>query len=437
MLKDHTEAPLPRKLIVEPTTRCNFQCRMCVKQSAGARIEEGDLSSRILDQCLEVMPGLDSLVFTGIGEPLLHEDIETFAAQARSRMPNGSRIGFQTNGKLLNRERSLSLFDSGVNTICVSVDSIEPALFNDIRTSNGFFDVNPVIESLGRNRAEVTAKKTGGDIRLGVEFVVMKQNLDQLPGLVRWAAQHQLDFIIVSHVVAYGKAFQDQAVFLNNSYESMAWFEIYRKKAEAAGMDLQEYSRMLWKYHKTEQETELYRLMDEFKRAAQDQGVYINPVHLFSEKKGAYDAVRTRFDHAEQLARQYGIELTLPRIRPKTNRRCDFIEEGAVFVTWDGQVSPCYFLWHQYEVMRAGNIKQVSPLFFGDLHQGTLGQIWQQRDYAEFRQKVIAYDYPNCHAWCDTRCDYVLQAPFYQDCYINDIPCCDCYWSLGLLNCLT
>jgi len=66
----------------------------------------------------------------------------------------------------------------------------------------------------------------------------------------------------------------------------------------------------------------------------------------------------------------------------------------------------------------------------------TDGNRWNDEEFKLFRQRVKEYDYPNCHAWCETRCDYVLVEPFYQDCYINEVPCGDCYWSLGLLNCL-
>ena len=36
--------PYPRKLFVEVTTRCNLGCFMCVKQSHGCEMTEGDLS---------------------------------------------------------------------------------------------------------------------------------------------------------------------------------------------------------------------------------------------------------------------------------------------------------------------------------------------------------------------------------------------------------
>ena len=62
---------------------------------------------------------VNTIVFTGIGEPLLYEGLETCLAAARDRMPEKSTRGFQTNGKLLTRERATSLLKAGANKICI------------------------------------------------------------------------------------------------------------------------------------------------------------------------------------------------------------------------------------------------------------------------------------------------------------------------------
>ncbi len=91
---------------------------------------------------------------------------------------------------------------------------------------------------------------------------------------------------------------------------------------------------------------------------------------------------------------------------------------------------------HTYQTMRLGHTKMVNSKNFGNVLEKDPLSIWNSPDYSRFRKNVKKYDYPNCHSWCETRCDYVLNDPFYQDCFINDIPCCDCHWNLGFLNCL-
>lgn len=423
----------PEKLVIESTTRCNFKCQMCVKQSAGCRIEEGDLAPLIFSQCENLFSHVGSVMFTGIGEPLLNENLEHYLSRARTLMPEYGVRGFQTNGKLLTRERAVSLIRSGLNKICISVDSIMPGRFDAVRQGGRLSDVDQAFDALK------AARQMHPDDRMevGIEFVLMKKNMQELPYLVEWAEKREVDFILVSHLSAYEKSMEKEIAYLNNSHEALELFGKYQARAEMQGLDLNTYDSIRWKIMRTQKEDSVYDRVAAFKEEALQKGLYVNMFHLLSEDKGEYDAVRRVFDKARENAQKAGISLELPGIRPKTDRYCPFVETNTMFVSWDGKVSPCYFLWHKYAAVRNGYAKHVNPVIFGDLTQKPAQVVWQGGEYSSFRKKVLKYDYPNCHAWCETRCDYVLDEPFYQDCYINDIPCCDCYWGLGFFNCLT
>ncbi len=426
----------PEKLVIEPTTRCNFNCRMCVKQSNGCQIDEGDLTQDIFERCESLFPHLKTIIFTGIGEPLLNDDLEKFVLKAKQEMPENSVRGFQTNGKLLNYDRVLSLVQSGINKVCISIDTVQPSLFDSVRNGGLLSDVETAFDALLKVRGKIPEAQ----LSLGIEFVLMKKNMEELPLVIDWAAKKEADFVIVTHLTAYDKEMEDQIAYLNNSYEALELFERYRTIAKNKNIDLTLYDKILWKFNKSETDIEIYNLIAALKEEALDQDLYLNLFHLLlenSEGPGEYNKIKEVFVRTETKAKKYGIDLTLPRIRPKTDRKCQFIEDNTLFVTWDGFVSPCYFLWHKYETMRNGYIKQVSPQYFGNVNVSEPIEIWNTEEFKTFGHSVKAYDYPNCHAWCETRCDYVLNEPFYQDCFINEIPCCDCHWSLGLLNCLT
>ena len=422
----------PEKLILEPTTRCNFKCDMCVKQSKGCCIAEGDLSNDVFSRCESLFSSLKSVIFTGIGEPLLNSNLEDYISRARDLMPDKSTRGFQTNGKLLTRARAISLFKAGMNKICISVDTVRPGLFDAVRQGGMLSDVDQAFDSLKNARDKVSFAR----VKIGIEFVLMKKNMEELPFVVEWAAAKQVDFIIITHLTAYEKHLENQIAFLNNSFEAFDLFEKLKQKALTKGIDITRYDKILWKVNKSDKDIQIYKMVRAFKDEALKRDLYVNLFHLLSESPGEYERVRTIFDLAITKAKNHGIELTLPKIRPKTHRKCSFIEDNSYFVSWDGNVSPCYFLWHRYNVMRMGYVKHVTPVFFGNLLEVSPEDIWESDAFKTFRTKVKLYDYPNCHAWCETRCDYVLDEPFYQDCYINDIPCCDCHWNLGLLNCL-
>ena len=423
----------PEKLILEPTTRCNFKCDMCVKQSQGCEIVEGDLDKEVFSRCESLFPTVKSVIFTGIGEPLLNDNLDAYISRAKDLMPKKSIRGFQTNGKLLTRKRAISLFKAGINKICISVDTIRPGLFDAVRNGGMLSDICQAFESV--NYARKRFPQT--DVKIGIEFVLMKKNMEELPLLVEWAGERQVDFIIVTHVVAYEKHIEKEIAFLNNSHEALILFESFKQKTQIKEINLAQYYQALLKVNKSKKDIEIYKMVEGLKKEALKQDLYINFLHILSEQPGEYDQIHTVFEAAATMAQKLGIDLVLPSIRPKTSRECCFIEEGSMFVSWDGNVSPCYFLWHKYAVMRAGYVKHVTPVFFGNVLDTSLEDIWNKDDFKKFRTQVKQYDYPNCHAWCETRCDYVLDEPFYQDCYINDIPCCDCHWNLGLLNCLS
>lgn len=82
-------AEYPRKVYVELTTRCNLRCRMCVKYAHGV-------------------------------------------------------IGFQSNGLLLDRSRADRLLAAGLDTVCLSLDSLEP-----VAGSGGEHHRSPVERAIG------------------------------------------------------------------------------------------------------------------------------------------------------------------------------------------------------------------------------------------------------------------------------------------------
>jgi putative metalloenzyme radical SAM/SPASM domain maturase len=422
----------PMKLVIEPTTRCNFKCSMCVKQSLGCRIKEGDLSDEVFERCSTAFKNASSIIFTGIGEPLLHPKLDQFIQKAAALSPLDCNIGFQTNGKLLTRQSAVRLLQSGLNTICISVDSITPAQFDDVREGGSLKDVETAFGHLDDARQQLPDTA----LSMGIEFVLMQKNLGELPDVVTWAAKRGVEFVIVSHLTAYEPNMEKEQVYLNNSHNAVALLQKFRNKAAQMDLDIMSYSPKMVKFYNTRKERQLCEQVTQLKEEALKNEIYLNLFHLLAEPPGEYERVRAFFDEAEKRAKASGISLTLPRIRPAAKRCCRFIEEDTVFITWEGRVSPCYFLWHRYACMRAGYTKQVDPLYFGDITDTPLEIIWNEPEFERFRRNVKKYDYPNCHSWCDKRCDYVLEAPFAQDCYINEVPCADCQWNIGFLNCL-
>ena len=116
----------PTKLFVETTTRCNLGCPMCVKQTTGCEMHEGDMSPETFAALAPAFPHLDALILNGIGEPLLNPHLETFIRTAKSLMPATGWVGFQSNGLLLTNLKAVALVDAGLDRICLSMDAVSP-----------------------------------------------------------------------------------------------------------------------------------------------------------------------------------------------------------------------------------------------------------------------------------------------------------------------
>jgi MoaA/NifB/PqqE/SkfB family radical SAM enzyme len=112
------------------------------------------------------------------------------------------------------------------------------------------------------------------------------------------------------------------------------------------------------------------------------------------------------------------------------------VEEGGGFVSWDGNVSPCYFLWHRYRCFASGWQQQVQPKVFGNLAEKGMLEIWNAPPFRSFREQATAYDYSGCSSCSLAPCDYVQTDAFEQDCHIGEVPCGACLWCMGLFQCL-
>jgi putative metalloenzyme radical SAM/SPASM domain maturase len=406
---------------------------MCVKHVAEAAPDEGDLSPELFERLGPALDGASTLVLSGIGEPLLHPALEDFIRFAKARMPRGSSVGFQSNGLLLDRPRAVSLLEAGLDRICLSVDSVTTDLFRSIRQGGEVGGVERAFRSL-REAAERTGRR---DLQVGIEFVAMRDNVWELPSVLEWAAERGATFALVTQVLPYDEQLVGQAAYDANTDVAVQFFKPWRQRAHEEGIDLDRYFEVLWKYTKTDAEQAIVAFMERIKADAHARDVFVNVQKILDRDPHWYREVEGIFRAAARTAARKGIDLRLPEVVPKGDRCCEFVENGGVFVTWEGKVHPCYFLWHRYRCFINGREKFVEPRTFGDLGERGVLEIWNDPAYRAFRENVTRYDYPFCSD-CNLGkcCDYVQAEEFEQDCYINAEPCGDCLWCKGVFQCL-
>ena len=421
----------PSKLFVEVTTRCNLRCAMCVKYSPGQGLVEGDMTEETFERLSPAFPFLESLVLNGIGEPLLHRGLEGVIGRAKATMPADAWIGFQTHGQLIGPRRAEALVAAGVDRIAISADAVSP---ERLRAIHGGARLAPIEAAAARLHDSAAA--LGRRLSLGLEFVAMRDNLDQLPLLVQWASRHRFEFIIVSHLLAYDPSMAEHAAFSPASDRALAVYREWRSRAEADGIDLRRYLESRHRFAPPEEDERAIRLVREMVADARARGISLRIEDLLRFDETRLAATEAAFAEAASLAADLGVELRLPSTVPTQVRRCEFVEEGSAFVSWDGALHPCYFLWHRFDCYLGGVAKTVRPQSFGNVEDAGILEIWNGQPWLTFRGDVTRYDFPFCYDCNLAMCDYVRDGDFEQDCHVVQVPCAACLWCTGPFQCL-
>jgi len=421
----------PSKLFIEVTTLCNLQCGMCVKQNGNGGIPEGSISPETFERLSPVFPHLDSLVLNGIGEPLLHPHLEAFITKAKSLLPKHAWVGFQSNGMAMDDQRASSLVNAGLDRICLSLDTVSDDSFRSIRSGGEMQGIVAAFASLNRARS-----LRGRDLKIGIEFVLMRDNLAELPEALRLAGRAGASFAIVTQLLPYQRELVAQTAYDTNSVAAIAIYERWKTKALQEGLDIRGYLDVFMKVIRTAEKERIVEIVKQMRNDAEAQGITLHVDRLLKRDEEWFAGAAIVFDEARRVAREGGVDLTLPGMSPRNTRKCEFVEGNSAFVSWDGNVHPCYFLWHRYACYVGGVKKQTKPWVHGNMRDRDIIAIWNDADARLFRERVLGYKFPFCYDCGFALCDYAGDADFEQDCYIERVPCGSCLWCTGLFHCL-
>lgn len=421
----------PSRIYLETTTRCNLACDMCVKQSSDGCIAEGDFSGEMITSIESTLPYINTLILSGIGEPLLYPELGHLIEYASRRMNKNSRIGFQTNGMLTDGNKVRDLVEAGLNYVCVSIDAYTPETFSSMRKGGDIGEAENALRLFSEE-----GKKQNRKVRAGIEMVLTTKNLDHLVPVIDIASRAGAEFAIVTHLIPYDERIRSLAAYDRNTDRAIELYQEKLHEARLSAIDITKYPAIRWKFSHTSEEEKIIKTVEELKARAARENVFLNLNGVMNMDSGIRTEVTAVFEKAAKAAEKLGIELILPAAAPRSVKRCDFIESGSIFVSWNGDVHPCHFLWHKFQCYVSGWKKYVNPVVFGNLKEKSLAAIWNSPDYIKFRETVARYEYPVCSNCGFAPCDYIYSEFFEQDCYTNTIPCCDCQWCLGLFQCL-
>lgn len=322
---------LPRYVQIEPVGQCNLACQMCPVWLR----EDGPDDGRPAMMAYETFTRLVDQ-FTALEHLHLQGLGEPLMHPRLFDMvayaaDRGVRVTTNTNLSLLSPRRAQECFTSGLSALHVSIDGATADTYQRIRRGARFARLLRNLEWL----AEARQRHLHVPFELRMIVVLMRQNLHELPPLVQQARQWGFDSVFV------------QQLCHDFTEESLP---------------------------------PVYRPMRQF----------VDGQSLADENPRT---IARMFDAARQVAAECGIQLRLPRVRPRPHppgtpgrRRCGWPWDG-MYISYQGLAMPCCM------------IATPDRANFGSTLNRPVGAVWNSTQYAEFRRRLASDQPPDvCRA---------------------------------------
>jgi radical SAM protein with 4Fe4S-binding SPASM domain len=310
----------PDMLMVEPTNRCNIDCIMCFRHYQHT-YQIGDMDETIFQKLIPVLPYVQEINLQARGEPLLHKQLLSWIKQAKS---NKAKVSFFTHGLLLTPDVIEQLVSFPLDLLTVSLDAATKVQFENIRLRANF-DI--IINNI-RNLIAAKHKVNSRNPELHLHFVAMRQNIDELPEVIKLAKELEVTTVIVEHLWVFDAAIMQETLFLDRE-RMHTMFNLAKETAQKLNINL--------------------ILPSE------------EPIK-FCEPAVLKQSGLTQFDYLMQSD-------TKPNIIAQY-----FCSEPwrMAIVYWNGDVSPCCY----------------TDRVMGNLHQHSFQEIWNNTEYRSFRRNL-------------------------------------------------
>ena len=190
------------------TERCNLACKHCYFDE---KFLKNELSLnklfKVLDDYMKLLkkwklPREASRISITGGEPLLRDDFFEFLEKCRQNRKK-TRYGILTNGILLNDEKVAKLKRFKIDYTQVSLEGMEKKN-DEIRGKGTFKKIVKAIELLVKN-----------DINIGISVTMTKQNLRDIPLLIKLAEKLKVNGLGLRRFIPIGRGEEMRKLMLS------------------------------------------------------------------------------------------------------------------------------------------------------------------------------------------------------------------------------
>jgi len=372
--KMHRPVTQLTKVYIEPTVACNLDCITCFRnewdQPIGRMSEES--FAHILAG-LKAMNPIPHVYFGGIGEPLFHPRTVEWIKQVKAL---GTVVELITNGTILTEKKSRQLIEAGLDVLWVSLDGATPESYADVRLGA---ELPQVVSNVRR----LASMRKGGHYprpEIGVAFVAMKRNINELPDVIKLGKSMGARHFSVSNVQPATKDMQDERL----------------------------YARTLTNIAYLPSGTNPY--------------LSLPKMDFNAETREALFAAFNSGCNVSFAGNNWG----------GSNDVCNFIESGTMSIAWTGDASPCWPLMHNHTSFLHGKPRKVNKHIIGNVREHSIEELWLDPTYMDYREKVQRFAFAPC-TFCGG-CE--LSEANAEDCLGNEAPACGgCLWAQGVIQC--
>jgi MoaA/NifB/PqqE/SkfB family radical SAM enzyme len=202
---------------IELTTRCPLRCKMCCREGHYDMARQ-DMPLGNFQRLAPLFKDVEAVVLEGWGESLLHPHLIECIGTVKEA---GSRVGFVTSGKTLNDAYITDLVKAGPDFIGFSLSGATPQTHDAIRVNSSLADLTRDIRSFQETKARLGKSNP----KLHLVYLLLKNNIHELPVLLRLAKELRIEEVILIHIALVSNTWQEeQKVFAdtpNPEYEAM------------------------------------------------------------------------------------------------------------------------------------------------------------------------------------------------------------------------
>ena len=222
-------------LNAESARLCNLECLQCAthaseakRRSNCANFTTGTMSVETFSKIIPILDQVEALNLDNHGEPLLNKNLEKIISLARTSAPH-IRITMTSNFIRMNRDRAISILQSGLDGIQVSVNGVTKQTYEKIMRGARYEKLLENLSTFSEVKSEIPNQLT----TFSACMTTMRSNIDELIKLPAFLSEFGINLIRINSLLPFSPYATTESLFDEPKWQSRLE-KIYEKTVQEA-----------------------------------------------------------------------------------------------------------------------------------------------------------------------------------------------------------